>query len=202
MTAPRSRKDSQAATRLRLLEVAAEVLGTHGYRAASLDRIAEAAGYSKGAVYSNFSGKEELTLEVLDRQFANRLVDLADRLTDADPTPDARVGAFLDWWRDLLDIEGWGRVIVEFASATRDNPEVQDALAARQRMIIDYSAELFAGEAERFGLDLPLAPKDASAALVALSQGLTFARMLAPDLSPDLVGDVARILFLGGDPTS
>lgn len=65
-----SRKESQSQTRTNLLDAALEVFSRRGYHAASVDEIAAEAGYSKGAVYSNFSNKEELFLALIDRRFA------------------------------------------------------------------------------------------------------------------------------------
>jgi AcrR family transcriptional regulator len=65
-----TREESRQQTRARLMEAAVQVFSQRGYQAATVDEIAEAAGYSKGAVYSNFSSKEELFLELLDQRFA------------------------------------------------------------------------------------------------------------------------------------
>jgi len=65
-----SRKESQLQTREHLLDAALEVFSRRGYYAATVDEIAAEAGYSKGAVYSNFSNKEELFLALIDRRFA------------------------------------------------------------------------------------------------------------------------------------
>lgn len=65
-----SRKESQLQTRERLLDAALEVFSRRGYYAASVDEIAAEAGFSKGAVYSNFSSKEDLFLALIDRRFA------------------------------------------------------------------------------------------------------------------------------------
>ncbi|MBK5217199.1 MAG: TetR family transcriptional regulator, partial [Propionibacteriales bacterium] len=63
---PVTRAERQARTRERLIEKAAQMFLTDGYAATSLDHVALEAGFSKGAVYSNFAGKEELCLAVLD----------------------------------------------------------------------------------------------------------------------------------------
>ncbi|MDJ0111217.1 TetR family transcriptional regulator, partial [Rhodococcus erythropolis] len=62
-----TRQEAQALTRETLLATAVEHFLDRGYAAASLDQIAEDAGYSKGAVYSNFKNKDELCAEVLGR---------------------------------------------------------------------------------------------------------------------------------------
>ena len=68
MTAPTrlSRAESQALTRQRLVDVARDLFLREGYAKTSLERVAEEAGFSKGAVYSNFGGKDDLCLAVLD----------------------------------------------------------------------------------------------------------------------------------------
>ena len=75
-----TRTASQARTRRQLIDTARELFLRDGYFATSVDRVAEAAGYSKGAVYSNFGGKDELCLAVLDDMLTERGSDLAVRL--------------------------------------------------------------------------------------------------------------------------
>jgi AcrR family transcriptional regulator len=65
-----SRKENQVRTRERLLDAGLEVFSRRGYYGASVDEIAAEAGFSKGAVYSNFSSKEDLFLALVDRRFA------------------------------------------------------------------------------------------------------------------------------------
>jgi AcrR family transcriptional regulator len=64
----RSRADQQRQTRERLLEAAAELFAEHGFGGASLDAIAARAGYTRGAVYSNFSDKHDLLVALVEQQ--------------------------------------------------------------------------------------------------------------------------------------
>ncbi len=64
---PISRRDRQRQTREAIVFAARAAFAEAGYHGARLDRIARAAGFSKGAVYSNFAGKAELFLAVLDK---------------------------------------------------------------------------------------------------------------------------------------
>jgi AcrR family transcriptional regulator len=59
-----TRAEAKARTRQLLLEAAASVFASKGFAGASVEEIAEAAGFSIGAVYSNFGSKEELFLEL------------------------------------------------------------------------------------------------------------------------------------------
>src|SRR4051794_18303352 len=77
-----SRAERKQQTRAELVATAREVFLERGFHGASLDEIAEAAGYSKGAVYSNFTSKDELFLAVLDAHFDRRARVLADVLLD------------------------------------------------------------------------------------------------------------------------
>ena len=65
--ARKTRAESQAETRAQLLKTARQLFFDDGYHPTSLEKVADAAGYSKGAVYSNFRNKDELCLTVLDR---------------------------------------------------------------------------------------------------------------------------------------
>lgn len=198
MSAQQSRKDRQAATRDRLIEVATDIVLQSGYHATSLDRIAEEAGFSKGAVYSNFRGKEELVLEVLDLRFENRLVALADALTAAPETAEERFEAFIDWWAELLVDEGWGVVIFEFIGSTRDNPVMRDEVMRRQVMVIDYCAQLLEAEIERFGLTPTMPARDLAAMMVSLAQGLSLTRSLDPTVPADILVDTAGLVLFAG----
>ena len=60
-----TREESRSLTRAKLLESARIVIAREGFESATIDRIAEQAGFSKGAFYSNFSNKEEIVLELL-----------------------------------------------------------------------------------------------------------------------------------------
>src|SRR6201986_2289086 len=60
-----TRQESRLETRTWLLESAAQLFARGGYEGASVDVIAESAGYSKGAFYSNFESKEAIFLELL-----------------------------------------------------------------------------------------------------------------------------------------
>ena len=67
-----TRSDNKARTRADLLAAAREVFLARGFHAATLEEIAERAGYTKGAVYSNFEGKDDLFLALLAEHYGRR----------------------------------------------------------------------------------------------------------------------------------
>lgn len=71
-----TREESQQKTRTKLLNVAANMFAEHGFYDTSIDRIAEEAGFSKGAVYSNFGSKDDLFIEVFRDQQRKDMQDL------------------------------------------------------------------------------------------------------------------------------
>src|SRR5262245_39764617 len=91
-TAPASRAEQQEQTRERLVDAAARVFAQRGYHAATLAEVAREAGYSTGAVYSNFAGKEDLFLALADRQIAGRAEQARAiaRFAPEDPWADSR----------------------------------------------------------------------------------------------------------------
>src|SRR5579863_1807875 len=71
-----TREQSKDQTRQRLLDAALTIFMKKGFVAASVEDIAEAAGYTRGAFYSNFRSKAELLIELLRRDHERMQVDL------------------------------------------------------------------------------------------------------------------------------
>src|SRR4051794_31756996 len=80
-------------TRARLLATAEDVFWSRGYAATSVDLIAEKAGYTTGAVYSNFGGKADLFLAVLEQASADQLAAVRTALDEA-KTDEQRLSVF------------------------------------------------------------------------------------------------------------
>src|SRR6188472_3717601 len=119
-----TRAEKQARTRAELLDTAAKVFARRGYRGASVEEIAEEAGYSHGAVYSNFEGKADLFLAVFEDYMAERARELAATQVDvAEGAPlEVRARALADQWMDRLERDRESVVLhMEFiAHAGRD----------------------------------------------------------------------------------
>ena len=85
MTKVLTRRERQEQTRELLLDAAAMVFARRGYHEASVEEIASEAGFSTGAVYSNFSGKEELFLALADREVEERIAEIRAVATASRP---------------------------------------------------------------------------------------------------------------------
>jgi AcrR family transcriptional regulator len=127
-----TREQSRARTRERLLASAAAVFAREGYGGASVDRIAEEAGYSKGAMYSNFASKDELFFAMFDHYAlgeANELCRRLDAVHDAGAVIDT-VCAWADGMRHEPDLR---LLVVDMARLARADPKV----AARHTKMFD-----------------------------------------------------------------
>src|SRR5689334_4241131 len=94
MSKPKTRSEKQAETRAALLHAASELFARHGLEGASVEDVAAAAGYTKGAFYSNFASKEELFLVMLDEKFAEHVERLDQHLAGTgDANEEARDAA-------------------------------------------------------------------------------------------------------------
>ncbi|MBC7986810.1 MAG: TetR/AcrR family transcriptional regulator [Sphingomonadaceae bacterium] len=115
-----AREQSQARTRARLLDRAPRVVAREGYEGASIDKIAEAAGFSKGAFYSNFASKEEFFLELLERHAGQDVVEIG-RLLDGVGDPAEIIDRISDWADRRAADPTWGLLALElFRRARRE----------------------------------------------------------------------------------
>ena len=162
-----TRAESQAVTRARLLKSATRVFLKHGYAGATVDLVAEEAGYSKGAVYSNFAGKEAIFLVLLREKLTSdieNITGLARAETDIGKLLTA-LRAYLEAREEVLDFTS---VIVEFLTSgelTAAGARECAALYQQQREAI---AELMETMFARAGARPPVSPKEVAMNLIAL----------------------------------
>lgn len=193
-----SRDQRKARTRELLLEAAGRVFARRGYHASSLDEIAEEAGFTKGAVYSNFHNKEDLFFELLDLRHAEQL-RRAQEVIVAGRAPEEQVReAARDFSRFLRLERDWFLLFVEFwAYAVRD-PRLRRRFAGRVKENRDAVARIIGEQAAAMGIALPLAPERLATAVVALWNGFAIAKLADPDaVTDDLLGFALASLFGG-----
>lgn len=180
MAATRTRP-TRAETRERILHAAGEVFTSRGYDSASLDEVAAAAGLTKGAVYSSFSGKDELFFALVADRLDQRLAlvadaadgqrDLRQLLTDAEDDLAALFTTQRDW--HLLFIECWAR-------AVRD-PERRAEWARQRRAARAVIADFFERHAAATGDPLRAPAADLALVSMALSNGLAMEYIADPE---------------------
>ncbi|MFB6846412.1 TetR/AcrR family transcriptional regulator [Streptomyces sp. NPDC056373] len=164
-----TRAESQARTREHVLDTAHELFLRDGFTTTSIERVAEAAGYSKGAVYSNFATKNELCLAVLDRIALRQVAYIAAEMGDA-PRLQDRIAGFARWAEQHIGDSSWTALEVEFATANRRDAQVCEQLAHRRRAVTATLADLIRAQMRELGIT-PHMPAD-TAALILLSLGI------------------------------
>ncbi len=120
-----TRDESQAITRERILQAAGDVVARDGYDGASVDRIADAAGYSKGAFYSNFSSKEDVLNRLLESHAGRDVVDLTAALEGLEQ-PNEIIDAVANWSNGRAAELKWGIIAIEFLRRARRDGSLSD----------------------------------------------------------------------------
>ena len=83
MPRQRLRRQPRAQTREEILDAAQRVFAQRGFHGASVEAVSEEAGFSTGAIYSNFKGKEELFLTLYEERIQRRRSELRDEMARA-----------------------------------------------------------------------------------------------------------------------
>ena len=193
-----SRQDQKQQTRADLVAAAREVFLRRGFHGASLEEISEQAGYTKGAVYSNFAGKDELFLAVLDAQFEQRARILADVLLEQERLEDSYRAVA----RSIAEAdEGeprWTPLLLEFWAHASRRTELRSAVAERRERFFTIIAGLIAELGSRHGVEFRLPPKEIARGSNALARGLALDRLLAPGTAPaDLFEEMHTAYAMG-----
>lgn len=194
-----SRAEKQAETRERLVAQAQTMFLDIGYAATSLDKVALEAGYSKGAVYSNFDGKEELCLEVLDAIHREKVRGVA-KIFSGEGDLDTQLDVFVAWAQDDLVDPRWTTLEFEFAAVAGSNPWVAKQLASRHREITELVRLLVVDISQKFNLrGIENAGRTATS-LLSVGIGLGALRSLDPKVDMNVFGDVVRTMIKASSP--
>jgi AcrR family transcriptional regulator len=191
------RAERKERTRGELVEAARAVFLRRGFHAASLDEIAEEAGYTKGAVYSNFDGKDALFLAVFDDHFRRRSEAYMEIVFDHEDIEDS-YRAVARFWRDANAREPeWARVIAEFlVHASREEPLRSAARAVRERGL-DEIAAVVGALAARHGVEFALPIRELVRGGGALNRGLAIEQLLDPTLPGEMFEEM-HVAYMRG----
>lgn len=129
-----TRLEMKQQTRRELLQAAHESFAHDGYHATRLDRVAERAGFTKGAVYSAFTSKADLFLAVYEERVDVRRGRLRAAAASLGSMKDLAEGATAEWERVLREDTGWTSALTEFwVVAAREE-------AVRERFLVAHRA--------------------------------------------------------------
>jgi AcrR family transcriptional regulator len=187
-----TRDESRQATRQRLIDAAATVFARRGYRRASVEEIASEAGYTIGALYSNFAGKEEVLLALLEQEVARitkRIVKAAQ--AQGDPVDKLRAAAG-EWMAFLDDEPDLCVLMIEFWTIWVRDDDLRPRHAERYDAVRRFIGGLIEERADEMGVAMRLPAEQIGAAAVALAYGLALQHLADPkalpkDLYPSLL---------------
>ncbi len=154
-----------------------------GFLAATVEEIAADAGYTRGAVYKHFGGKEGLWLAIIEASVDGHLHGLREALTRA-TTRDEVIAALHP--ADVADKDAakWSAAAAEVLAATAQQPETADLVAAIQRRHDDEVVALLVEHSKRLGLEPAMPLHQAVVMLGALGIGLALRQTVAPAADP------------------
>jgi len=174
-----TREERRARTREDLVDAAERLFTANGFHATTVDAIAADAGYTKGAVYSNFASKEDLFFAVYESR-VDAAVETSERLLADLGTSAAIERAATEGATRKGRDDGWLAVFFEFWSHVLRHPELRDRFA---RIHARHQAP-FAAALERDGLTptgADVAPDELVVAAMAMDVGLALERLVRPD---------------------
>jgi len=193
-----TRRESQAHTRSSLMQAAARVFCKRGLQQASIDEVAEDAGFTKGAFYANFKSKEELFLAMLDERFAERIEEI-ERALDSSPEIKTKARRAADDFARYVGADPeWQRLFFEFAAHAARNDDFRQELVTRYGSMRDRITELYRRAAEDAGAESPLPLDQVVLISCAMANGFALEKLLDPEAVPDdLYATMLTVFFAG-----
>ena len=182
-----------------LLAAALRVFARRGYRQAGVDEIAAAAGYSKGALYWHFSGKEDLLLALLEERIDAPTRELVALLESAPPDRDMSLEASREFARRLGAERDAVMLEREYWSLAIRDPELRALYAARQTQLRAALAGAIEARARHLGNPaLPIPAEDVARIVMSIAGGLAVDELIeAGSVRPELLGEALTIVYAG-----
>lgn len=175
-----SRAEQNDRNRALLLSAALRVFLTRGYHAATLEQVADEAGFSKGVVYSRFESKADMFLALLSDRIAERTAENA--LVVAELASSGTVA-------DLIELAskaerampGWRLLVTEFRVLAARDPVLNRRYAAAHATAVDGIASLLSAMVERDGISLAVPARQLAELLLAIETGVALEQLANPD---------------------
>ena len=189
-----TRVEQQQRTHAQLLSAGRQVFLRRGFLAATVEEIAADAGYTRGAVYKHFGGKEGLWLAIVELDADAHLQALGSALADATTRSDLVAALAPPFTSDAAK---WSAAAAEVLAATAQQPDTASLVAAIQQRHDDAVVSLLAEHVQRLGLTPSMPLPQAVILLGALGIGLALRQAVAPTAdAAGILGNVVGMIFL------
>ena len=180
-------------TRARLLQAAEKIFARNGFEAAKLEEIASEAGYTRGAFYANFDGKEDLFFALLEQEIGSRIAKVRKHVAKREGASE-KLRVLRDLWLEMCIDRRWTLLTLEFKLFAVRHPKVRARLAAMYRNLVNSGVELVKQIVEDSGRKLAVSTQEFATTFFALSSGLTLAHMLDRTVVPEET--VRRVMLM------
>jgi AcrR family transcriptional regulator len=193
-----TRKERQAHTRQCLMNSAAKLFAQRGLQHASIEDLAEDAGFTKGAFYANFKNKEELFLAMLDERFAERVEEI-EQVVGGEGTGAEKAARAGDDFAAMLHADPeWQRLFFEFSTYAARDEDFRQELVTRYRWLQDRIGAVLKERDEEFHLPESISAERIALMTCAMANGFALEKLLERDAVPDeLYGTMLMIFFAG-----
>jgi AcrR family transcriptional regulator len=191
-----TREQSKANTRERLLASARSAFAESGFHGASVDEIASRAGFSTGALYSNFDSKEDLFLVLMEREIDEHAREIAEAVSVRQSIAERATGGAQRWMTMIEREPELLLLFMEFWAYGVRDPDVRPKVAERFAQMRRLLTKLIEDGVREFELELALPAEQLAIAVDALADGIARQRLADPGAVPDeLMGTVLSLLF-------
>jgi AcrR family transcriptional regulator len=191
-----TREQSKANTRERLLAAARSAFASSGFNGASVEEIASRAGFSTGALYSNFDGKEDLFLVLMEREIDAHAREIAAAVRERASVAERATGGARQWMTMIEREPELLLLFTEFWAYGVRDAEVRPKVAARFAQVRRLLTRLIEDGVREFELQLALPAEQLAIAVDAIADGIARQRLADPNAVPDeLMGNVLSLLF-------
>jgi AcrR family transcriptional regulator len=190
------RAEQQQRTREEVLAAADGLFVERGFHATSVDQIAQAAGYTKGAVYSNFAAKEDVFFAVYERRMERAVAELERTLAASDDPAGWIESVIADTSTRRGRDDRWLSTFFEFWAHVIRRPGLRERFATIHARLERPFVVALERHADDRGVALAIEPRQVHLAMMAMSLGLTLERLIRPDaVDADLGTRMARLVL-------
>jgi AcrR family transcriptional regulator len=190
-------------TRRHLLEAAAVVFARDGFHGARLDDVAALAGFTKGAVYSNFTSKDDLFLALLDDRVDTQVAITTEVLEQGPHEREAQFPVIRELLHStLLGDDGFAVLYLEFVLYARRNPAAREKLIASARRERSLIESMIGREQGNVDAVPPYPVRTLAEFSRALFNGMSLTRILDPEaITESTLDDTLDMLYkaMGAD---
>lgn len=191
-----TREEKKAQTRERLLEAGAKLFAERGFHGASVEDVAERAGFSTGAIYRNFASKDDFFLAVFEQRIERRVAKVASAVGPATTPAERTRLATAEWMQFVTEERDWFLLLIEFWAYAVRSERLRPRFAERFGAFRETTRALIEDGLRDRGTPPPIAAGELALAVNALGYGLAIEKLADPEVVPEgLYGDLIAMLL-------